>query len=68
MKKYRLNYDKLFIVKGGIEGFEYKGEIIEALQIYFEYRVLGQHRTVAKSKKMWYNRRYGKTNETGRNK
>ncbi|MDE5771329.1 MAG: hypothetical protein K2I06_06835 [Ruminococcus sp.] len=40
MKKYRLNYDKLFIVKGGIEGFEYKGEIIEALQIYFEYRVL----------------------------
>ncbi len=40
MKKYRLNYDKLFIAKGGIEGFEYKGEIIETLQIYFEYRVL----------------------------
>lgn len=40
MKKYRLNYDKLFIAKGGIEGFEYKGEIIEALHIYFEYQIL----------------------------
>ena len=39
MKKYRLNYDKLFIAKGGIEGIEYKGEIIEALHIYFEYQV-----------------------------
>lgn len=39
MKKYRLNYDKLFIAKAGIEGFEYMGEKIEALQIFFEYRV-----------------------------
>lgn len=39
MKKYRLCYDKTFIAKRCIEGFEYKGEIIEALQIYFEYQV-----------------------------
>lgn len=42
MKKYRLNYDKLFIAKGGIKGFEYNGEIIEALHIYFEYQVLDE--------------------------
>ena len=42
MKKYRLNYDKLFIAKGGIKGFKYKGEIIEALHIYFEYQVLDE--------------------------
>lgn len=40
MKKYRLCYDKTFIAKRCIEGFEYKGEMIEALQIYFEYQVL----------------------------
>ena len=42
MKKYRLNYDKLFIAKNGMEGFEYKGEIINALHIYFEYSVLDE--------------------------
>lgn len=42
MKKYRLNYDKLFITKDCHNGFEYKGEMIMALQIFFEYRVLDE--------------------------
>lgn len=40
MKKYRLVYDKTFIAKRAIEGFEYKSEKIEVLQICFEYRVI----------------------------
>lgn len=37
MKKYRIEYQALFL-PNSLEGFEYNGEKIDGLALYFEYR------------------------------